>query len=151
MTRKWLQLCAVAVIAVTISAGTAFAAGDDDPAPGPLKEAQTLIDAYKYKDALPILEKAVAAEPTNADAWNLLGYASRKIGRTKESFAHYAKALQIDPTHKGALAYLGELYAETGDLPKAKEMLARLDKACFFGCSEEKDLKAAIEKATATN
>jgi hypothetical protein len=31
-----------------------------------------------------------------------------------------------------------------GDLPKAKEHLAALDRICFFGCEEYSDLKKAI-------
>ena len=33
-----------------------------------------------------------------------------------------------------------------GDLPKAKEHLAALDKLCFFTCAEYRDLKKAIER-----
>jgi hypothetical protein len=32
------------------------------------------------------------------------------------------------------------------DLPGAEAMLARLDKACLFGCEEYSDLKASIAK-----
>ena len=34
----------------------------------------------------------------------------------------------------------------TGNLAKAEEHLARLDKLCFFRCKEYSDLKAAIAK-----
>jgi hypothetical protein len=32
------------------------------------------------------------------------------------------------------------------DLPGAEALLARLDKACFFGCEEYSDLKEAVQK-----
>jgi hypothetical protein len=32
------------------------------------------------------------------------------------------------------------------DLPGAEALLARLNKACFFGCEEYSDLKEAIKK-----
>ena len=32
----------------------------------------------------------------------------------------------------------------TGDLPKAEQRLATLDKACTFGCEEYTDLKKAV-------
>jgi hypothetical protein len=32
------------------------------------------------------------------------------------------------------------------DLPGAEAMLARLNKACFFGCEEYSDLKESIAK-----
>ena len=52
----------------------------------------------------------------------------------------------IDPRHRGALEYSGELYLQTGPLDKAEQRLAALDKACFFRCSEYSDLKKAIER-----
>jgi DNA-binding SARP family transcriptional activator len=61
-----------------------------------------------------------------------------------EVFKHYNEALRIDPKHKGAHEYLGEAYLMVGNVAKAKEHLAQLDKLCFFGCSEYSDLKKAI-------
>ena len=51
----------------------------------------------------------------------------------------------IDPNHKGANEYLGELYLKLDQLEKAEAQLARLDDICTFGCEEYNDLKAAIE------
>ena len=82
----------------------------------------------------------------DADWNNLMGYSLRK-GPTPD-FAgaekFYDEALRIDPKHRGALEYSGELYLQTGDLAKAEQRLAALDKACRFGCSEYSDLKKAI-------
>jgi len=52
--------------------------------------------------------------------------------------------LAIDPEHRGANEYLGELYLQTNDLAKAKERLNKLDDICYFGCEEFDDLKSAI-------
>ena len=57
----------------------------------------------------------------------------------------YKKALAIDPDHRGANEYLGELYLQTGDLAKARVRLDKLDGICFFGCEEYDDLKRAIK------
>ena len=59
---------------------------------------------------------------------------------------HYKRALEIDPKHRHALEYYGELFLMKGDLAGAETMLARLNKACFFGCEELRDLKAAIAR-----
>jgi tetratricopeptide (TPR) repeat protein len=59
-------------------------------------------------------------------------------------FKHYEEALRIDPKHRGAHEYIGEAYLMTGNLPKAREHLAALDKLCFFGCAELDQLKKAI-------
>ncbi len=34
----------------------------------------------------------------------------------------------------------------TGNLPKAEERLAALDRACTFSCEEYRDLKRAVER-----
>ena len=47
----------------------------------------------------------------------------------------------------GAREYLGELYVETGDLPKARDQLAVLEKLCPQGCEEREDLEQAIAAA----
>ena len=61
----------------------------------------------------------------------------------------YLKALKINPKHKGAHEYLGELYVETGQLAKAREMLADLEKLCGnTSCEEYEDLEKAINAAS---
>ncbi len=61
------------------------------------------------------------------------------------ALAHYGRALELEPEHRGANEYLGELYLDLGQLAKAEERLQVLDKACFFGCEEYSELKAKIE------
>ena len=61
-----------------------------------------------------------------------------------KAFEHYAIALKMNPEHRGAHEYLGETYLAVGNLAKAKEHLAALDRICFFGCQEYDDLKAAV-------
>ena len=104
-----------------------------------LDKAESAIDARNYQDAIPILEDVVETDPENANAYNLLGFAFRTIGD------YYDQALTIDPKHKGAYEYLGELYLKLGQLEKAEAQLARLDDICIFSCEEYDDLKAAIE------
>ena len=103
------------------------------------------VKAANYGKALNLLQKVVAAKPGNADAWNYIGFSHRKLKRFDQAMTAYQKALAIDPDHRGANEYLGELYLQTGDLAKAKERLKKLDDACFFGCQEFDDLKAAIK------
>lgn len=61
------------------------------------------------------------------------------------AFAHYDTALELNPKHRGANEYLGELYLELGRLEEAQARLDVLDGACFFGCEEYSELKAKIE------
>ncbi len=47
--------------------------------------------------------------------------------------------------HRGAKEYMGELFVELGEIDRAEERLAVLDRACPFGCAEYEDLKRRIE------
>ncbi len=135
-----------AIVFLVFAATSAWAAGSDDTPENPdFAEAVRLINKWDYATAIPLLEKVVAAEPKNADAYNYLGYSHRKLGDRETAFVFYTKALEIKPRHLGANEYLGELYLEQGELQKAEERLAVLDKACFFGCKEYTELKEAIE------
>jgi len=107
-------------------------------------------DAIKVKDwdkAVSHLVIAVKAEPTNADAQNLLGYAYRNQKKYDLAFVHYNAALKIDPQHKAAHEYVGEAYVLTGNKAKAQEHLAALERICGKGCEEYQDLARAIAQA----
>ena len=104
------------------------------------------IKASQYAAAIPLLQKVVQRDAQNADAYNWLGYATRKNGDAAGSLPFYEKALAIDPKHRGAHEYMGEAYLMLGDLAKAKEHLAQLDKLCFFSCEEYRDLKKAVQQ-----
>lgn len=123
--------------------------GNDGPASSAPRdpaysEAVKLVKAENYAAALALLEKAVQTDPTNADAYNYLGYSHRKLGDVEKAMANYLKALELEPKHLGANEYLGELYLELDQLAKAEERLKVLDKACFFGCEEYSELKEKI-------
>ena len=93
----------------------------------------------------------LAEDVQQADVYNLLGFALRKTGDFKTSLTYYTKALELQPDHKAAREYLGELYVETGNMEKAKEQLAALAKLCPGGCEEREDLQKAINAKSATN
>ena len=128
--------------------GNAFAdgGGSSGPAAAPdkLSVVREQIAAKNWPGAIEELKRL--NDTGSADWNNLMGYSLRK-GATPD-FAgaekFYNEALRIDPTHRGALEYSGELYLQTGDLARAEQRLAALDKACFFGCEEYSDLKKAI-------
>ena len=130
----------------------AMAAGSTSSSkPSKLDAAEKEIKAGNYQRAIELLQKTVAGDSQNADAWNYLGLSQRKLKRFDQAFDAYQKALAIDPQHRGANEYLGELYLLTGDLAKAKERLKKLDDVCFFGCVEFDDLKQAIKAYEASH
>jgi tetratricopeptide (TPR) repeat protein len=127
--------------------GGGNASTSDTSGPG-LADARSYIRAQKWKQAISVLKSIVANDPRNADALNLLGYSLRKSGDMKNAEGFYLKALKLNPRHKGATEYLGELYVETGHLDKAKERLEILAKLCGnTTCEEYEDLEKAIAAA----
>ena len=62
--------------------------------------------------------KAVKADAQNADAQNFLAYAYRRSGQLDPAFDHYAKALAINPRHKGANEYIGQAYLLIGNFKR---------------------------------
>lgn len=120
-----------------------------DPAPNDppwLTAARADLKAQRFEQMAEALRAANAT--SSADWHNLLGYALRKKTPPDLTAAevHYKRALEIEPKHRLALEYYGELFLMKGDLAGAEAMLARLDKACFFGCEELRDLKAAVAR-----
>lgn len=108
------------------------------------QKAEYLIKAEKCDEAMPILKSVVADNPRDADAWNYLGFCARTLGKYDEAMGYYEKALKLNPKHKGANEYLGELYLKMGNLAKAEEQLAILKGICPSGCEELEDLEADI-------
>src|SRR6201985_2601751 len=108
------------------------------------------IKAQDYAAALAEL-RDLAEDTQQADVYNLLGFALRKTGDFKTSLTYYTKALELQPDHKAAREYLGELYVETGDIEKAREQLAVLAALCPGGCEEREDLQKAISAKSASN
>lgn len=104
------------------------------------------INEGRYEEAIDDLSKAAAIVGPHPDILNYLGYSNRKLGRIDTAQDYYAQALALDPDHKGANEYLGELYLEIGELGKAKRQLARLDSICDFGCAEREDLARLIDR-----
>jgi tetratricopeptide (TPR) repeat protein len=107
------------------------------------RQAKKLIDRERYADAIPLLKRSINQKGEYADALNLLGYSNRKLGNADQAMAYYTKALTLEPNHLGANEYLGELYLELDNLPKAEERLAVLKNACD-DCEEYEDLEEEI-------
>ena len=142
------------VVIILLGAQTAFGAGGGDGGyatstkkPAGYNEAVALIAAEKYQEAILSLQSAAKLATTDADIQNLLGFTHRKTGKLDAAASYYKRALEINPKHKGALEYQGELFLMLGDKDAAADNLAKLDKICWLGCSEYDDLKQAIAKS----
>jgi tetratricopeptide (TPR) repeat protein len=150
----------IPALAALLLATTAVQAADTAPAPGPalgpalgastqqdpLTGARALIAANKWAAAIDELKRVEASG--NADWNNLMGYSHRKAKSPDYAAAerYYDTALRLNPTHRGALEYSGELFLMLGDLPRAQQRLAALDKACLLPCDEYTGLKSAVAR-----
>jgi Flp pilus assembly protein TadD len=112
-------------------------------------EAEELIRKDDFKQAIVLLNKTLEQHPGHANAWNLLGYAHRRLGKFDDAEKFYDAALTITPNHTGALNYMGQMFLETGRPEKAKALLERLKKACEDGCEDLENLKKAMAAGVA--
>src|SRR5215831_7285523 len=81
----------------------------------------------------------------NADVANLIGYASRKLGRYDDAKVWYERSLAADPNHAVTWSYYGMWQAEQGNLLKAKDDLEKVRLICGTGCEPYKMLKDVID------
>jgi tetratricopeptide (TPR) repeat protein len=151
MTLKtFSRIAGAAVIAATLaSAAPVFAIGGTNttvsaPASPSMAQALAEIKAKNWTKAIADLKQIIAAEPSNAEAYNQLGFAYRNIGKYDLSGRAYAKVLQLDPNHTGALEYQGELFIKLGQVDKAKANLAKIKTICGTTCEAYVDLSKAL-------
>jgi Flp pilus assembly protein TadD len=127
----------------------AYSAGSDDDntkaKPSSYKKAVKLIKKENYSEAVKILEKILEKNKyqEDPDILNEYAFALRKTGDFSNAEINYNKALKIDPNHKGALEYLGELYVDTKRKDKANLILVKLENC---KCEEYSELKSYIAK-----
>ena len=116
-----------------------WAALDPDFAAG-----KRAIVASDWNGAIKTLTLAGLRDDRNADIQNYLGYAYRRLRQLDPAMRHYQQALTLNPRHRSAHEHLGEAYLVQGDLIKAEEHLAALERICLIACEEYDDLKRAI-------
>ena len=103
------------------------------------------LKAQDFSAALPRFLGALKRFPESANLHNDLGYTFRKLDRLEQAFAHYKRALVIDPRHRSAHEYIGEAYLIVDDVAGAQQHLEALRAICTLPCEEMRDLQAAIE------
>lgn len=137
-----LVAAATAVFVLTAPAALAIDSGTPDVT---LDDARLQIRAGDYREAVAILKDVIADDPSNADAYNLMGYSLRKSGDHDRALGFYLKAIKLNPKLKAAHEYLGELYVEVGQITKAKEQLQIIAQLCGnTSCEEYEDLEDAL-------
>jgi Flp pilus assembly protein TadD len=137
----------LAFIVVSLAAAPALAMDNTLTQGGPdLTKARALIKAEDWAAAIKEL-KRLEIKGLNADVLNLLAFSQRKSGDFETAYKNYQRALKIDPNHKSAREYLGELYIQTGRIEEARAQLDILKRLCPEGCEEREDLEEALAEA----
>ena len=114
-------------------------------------KAESMVVAEDFEGAIPLLNETLKQQPGHASAFNLLGYAHRRLGKFDQAEQYYEGALTLNPDHTGALNYMGQLFIQTGRPEKAKSFLMRLQKACPDGCGDLEHLEKAVASGVAGN
>lgn len=74
-----------------------------------------------YTTARAKFEEATKEDPNLSQAWNGLGYSSRKLGNYKAALAAYDKAIELRPGYPEATEYRGEAYLALNRTEDAKQ------------------------------
>ena len=79
-------------------------------------------DAHdRYASALGKFQQAVQLDPGRYEAWNYVGYTSRKLGHYDDALSAYDRALSLKPGYPDAIEYRGEAYLAVNRLEDAKK------------------------------
>ncbi|MBT5900271.1 MAG: tetratricopeptide repeat protein [Candidatus Pelagibacter sp.] len=140
----------IAIIALfLLTQNNSFAAGNDSAnevvKPSSYSKMLKLIKNEQYAEAVQGLEKILETKKYNKDAdiLNHYAFALRKTNNLTKAEEFYQKALSIEPTHRGALEYIGELYVDTKRMNLANATLKKLENC---KCEEYAELKNYINK-----
>ncbi|HVK72211.1 MAG TPA: tetratricopeptide repeat protein [Kofleriaceae bacterium] len=83
-------------------------------------------NAGEYDKAEPYLAQAVAAKPTFADVYNMLGVIYHAQGRFQDAEESFESALRINPNYTEAALNLSVTYNDRGKYDQAREIYARV-------------------------
>jgi tetratricopeptide (TPR) repeat protein len=115
---------------------------------------QRFLDGYRQAHALIYRHGEYAAgiaalralgHDDHADVANLVGFASRKLGRYDDAKIWYEKALASDANHARTWSYYGMWHAEQGNMLKAQDHLEKVRLICGTGCREYVELKGVMD------
>ncbi|SRR5258706_2763327 len=82
----------------------------------------------KFRRALEHLTRATELDTTYHEAWNLVGYTSRKLKLYDAALAAYDRCLRLKPDFALAREYLGEAFFELGRTDEARAQLQWLER-----------------------
>jgi tetratricopeptide (TPR) repeat protein len=161
MIARRLMLGALLLVLATAPAIAVTMGGESErPAPGEedaYTEGAAAFEREDWQAVVDHMTEAVEQRPWHDDAYNLMGFAYRKLGDYDRALQAYDRALALNPHHRGALEYLGEAYLELDQPARAQATLERLEVECKrtaagaasggwqSGCEEWQELSEAYE------
>lgn len=74
-----------------------------------------------YGKALDNFKQAASLDSSMPEAWNYVGYTSRKLGHYEDALAAYDKAIVLKPGYADALEYRGEAYLAMNRVSDAQQ------------------------------
>ena len=80
----------------------------------------------RYASALGKFLQSVQLDPQRYEAWNYVGYTSRKLGRYDDALLAYDRALALKPGYPDAIEYRGEAYLAVNRLDDARKAYLEL-------------------------
>ncbi len=144
MKRSLIILLCLGIAAAAFAAGSSGGSGATSTGPsGPGAGANAMkgpspLDLYnqgyamwkqeKWADAARYFQNAISMKSDYAEAYNMLGFCTRKLGDLTKAIGYYETALKLKPNFPEAREYFGEAYLENGDLTKAVQQYVWLQK-----------------------
>ncbi|MFK0164485.1 tetratricopeptide repeat protein [Rhizobium sp. NPDC090279] len=115
----------------------AYASTDASAVPSVLAQAEILMDAGNYQDAINVLlsvRELVSREPVMC---NMLGFLLLQVGRPQDAVSWFETALNLKPDYVHAISGLGTAYQNCGDFGRAlrcydRAVAAQPDEAVFW-------------------
>jgi tetratricopeptide (TPR) repeat protein len=106
-----------------------------------------LINGGRPADAIPLLERAVALQPRDAEMLGNLGYAYMLSGRHERARARLQSALDLSPTRSATWLNLGQTYAELGQRDTAVDAVVR----GYRYSTRKPSVRSALQRAATGN
>lgn len=88
--------------------------------------ANLLCDLGRDEEAVPLYEKAIAANPSYDRAQNNLGRALERLGNADDAISHFQSAIRLNPDHPGAHLNLANLRLRQNRLEEAAAAFANV-------------------------
>ncbi len=100
--------------------------GDMMPLLGTLEKASALFATGRYAQAIPLLDRVLAADPYNLDAALRLATAHSSLGHGQKAVALFGRAAAIAPKSQDVRVYLALHYARTTEWERAVPLLEQV-------------------------